>query len=164
MLLSKGVNLGGIMSAASKEEFEYPFSKSWFIGSVVLSILSILFAIFLLLDLEPVNFLSIYLHPLILYFVITSILTVLIFFLKLKLYSARERAASGIGAEYEGDGKAYKFGFIIVIVLVLLALFSPLFLSHLVDPLVSLLLFLSVIPAMNIPEIILYLLYRQKSG
>lgn len=164
MLFSKSINLGGIMSAASKEEFEYPFSKSWVIGSVVLSILSILFAIFLLLDLEPVNFLSIYLHPLILYFVITSILTVLIFFLKLKLYSAREREASGIGAEYEGDGKAYKLGFIIVVVLVLLALFSPLFLSQLVDPLVSLLLFLSIIPAMNIPEIILYLLYRQKSG
>jgi carbon starvation protein CstA len=100
-----------------------------------------------------------------LYFAFVSVLTMAVLVLKFYLYSVREEESSE-GRLFEGEEEVRKrrlrWSFIIVLCLIIAALFSPLILLALLEPLWTFIIISGFIPAVSIPEIILYT-YSQRS-
>jgi len=140
------------MSFSQKRYFEYPFGKRWVYASVAMSAIAILFALIMLSGEDA--------YTLLLYFSFTSLFTVAVLGLKFYFYFLRDHAPP---ENYSVEGKAQiskrrlKWSFIILIGAGILALFVPIFLLMLLSPLWWLICITSYVPAVNIPEIILYI-------
>jgi len=147
-------------SSKKKISFEYPFSKTWVYACYILAPLTIFFAIYFLWDADPVEIFSFPVHPIFFYFIFTSVFTVIIFKLKLYLYSRGEgkEPYEGhlIGAEEEGQSSFNQWILILLLILTFAAFFTPIILSFLLGPLWSFIAIAGFVPAMTIPEIILF--------
>lgn len=146
--------------------FEYPFSRTWVWASVVLAGLAMAFTTFLLKDEGPVGLFTFTVHPLLLYFVFTFIFAMAILALKFYIYSTKdeEKLESHIFEDEEKRSKKLRWrrwSFILVLCLTVAALFLPLFLSLFLEPLWSFIVISGFVPAVAIPEIILYIYSRR---
>jgi H+/Cl- antiporter ClcA len=157
------------VSSDTKEEriLEYPFSKTWVYASAVIAGVSIVFAVLFLIDAEPQEFsfdtFTFMIHPLLLYFIFTSLLTLAMLFLKFYLYSTKEKTSENhfSGSEQEAHGFLRRWLLVIMMLLTVAALFSPLVLWYFLGNLWSFLGISGFVPAVSIPEIILYV-YSQR--
>jgi len=162
---------GDSVSSDSKKmrAFEYPFSKTWVYISAVIAGISIALAVLLLIGEEPQKFsfntFTFMIHPLLLYFIFTSLLTVAVLSLKFYLYSTKEEVSESHfpGGEQATRGFLRRWILVIMLFLTVGALFLPLILSFFLGPLWSFLSISGFIPAVSIPEIILYI-YSKRRG
>lgn len=145
------------MSFFQKGSFEYPFGKRWVYASVAMSAIAIVFAVFMLSG-EGI-------HALLLYFASTSLFTVAVLALKFYLYFLRGHESSetySIEGGEEIPRRRLKWSFILLLCLAIAALFVPLILLMFLEPLWWLICITSYVPAVNIPEIILYVYSTRK--
>jgi hypothetical protein len=146
------------MSSPEKRIYEYPFGKRLVFLSVAMSAIAIIFALFMLSE-EG-------LYALLLYFGFTSIFTAAVLVLKFYVYFLRGRESS---ETYSGEDEVtvsrrrLKLSFILLVILAILALFVPLILLMFLSPLWWLICITSYVPAVNIPEIILYVYSTRKN-
>jgi len=146
------------MRLSRRESFEYPFSKGWVYASGLMTVLSVIFGVFMLSE-EG-------LFALLLYLAFTSLLTVVVLALKFYLYSLRGREASEtppVEMEGEPPRRRWRWSLILILCLAIAALFVPLILLMVLEPLWWLIAIVSYVPAVNIPEIILYFYSRRSS-
>jgi len=134
-------------------------------ASAVLTGISIVFATVVLIG-EDSKELSLYtltfmVHPLLLYFVFTSLLTVAVLLLKFYLYSAKEEVSEDYPFEdaQKPRGSRRRWS-LLVLLLTVAVLFLPLILSVFVEPLWSFISISGFVPAVAFPEIILYIYSR----
>jgi len=146
-------------SSKKKISFEYPFSKTWVYACYILAPLTIFFAIYFLWDADPVEIFSFPVHPIFFYFIFTSVFTVIIYQLKFYLYSRSEGKEPYerdlIGVE-ESQSSFNQWTLILLLILTFAAFFTPMILSFLLGPLWSFIAIAGFVPAMTIPEIILF--------
>lgn len=156
------------MGPAANKHFEYPFSKIYVFVSVFLAGLSISFATVVLMGEESVLFsfgdISFMIPALLMYFLFTSILTLVILALKFYLYSMKWKKR-GETHPLESEGKAsrslWRSVLIPLLILTIAALFSPLILLALLRPLWWFISISGFIAGVNVPEIILYVYSRR---
>ncbi|MEM2111405.1 MAG: hypothetical protein QXX08_05960 [Candidatus Bathyarchaeia archaeon] len=142
------------MILPEKEDFEYPFSRKWVYASAFLAFLSITFTVVMLKD---------YLFAIILYFVFVSALTLVILAFKSRFYSKREKEMREFQPiEPEEKTSIWTKSFVLLMLLTLMAFLSPLFLSFLLPPEWWIIVISGFIPAMSIPEVILYLYSKRR--
>jgi hypothetical protein len=146
------------MSFSQKGSYEYPFGKRWVYASVAMSAIAIVFAVFMLGG-EGTS-------TLLLYFAFTSIFTVAILTLKFYLYFLRQESPETYtveGGEQQTSKRRLKWSFILLVCLTIAALFVPIILLMFLSPLWWLICITSYVPAVNIPEIILYIYAARKN-
>jgi hypothetical protein len=146
------------MSFSQKGNFEYPFGKRWVYASVAMSAIAIVFAVFMLGGEGT--------PALLLYFAFTSIFTVAVLVLKFYLYFLRGDESSetySVEGEEKIPKRRLKWSFILLLCLAIAALFVPLILLMFLSPLWWLICITSYVPAVNIPEIILYIYCRRSA-
>jgi hypothetical protein len=146
------------MSFSKKGNFEYPFGKRWVYASVAMSAVAIVFAFFMLGD-EGIS-------ALVMYFAFTSLSTVAVLALKFYVYFLRGSESSETGSvegEEEIPKRRLKWSFILLVCLAITSLFVPIILLMFLSPLWWLICITSYVPAVNIPEIILYIYSARKS-
>lgn len=147
------------MSLSRKERLEYPFGKRWVYASALMAGLSIVFGGFMLSEEGPI--------ALLLYFDFTSITTIAVLALKYYLYFVRGSESSEtsfLEGEEEVPKRRWKWGLILLLCLTIAALFVPLILLMVLQPLWWLICVAGYVPAVNIPEVILYIYSRQATG
>jgi len=146
--------------------FEYPFSKTWVYACYVLAALTIFFAIYFLWDADPVELFAIPIHPIFFYFMFTFALTLIIFKLKLHVYSRAEEKepyeSNLIEVEEKSVNLFKQWTFILLLVLTFAAFLTPIILSYFLGPLWSFIAIAGFVPAVTISEIIVFF-YSQKS-
>lgn len=157
--------VGGSCSK-KKRVFEYPFSRTWVWAGVVLAGLAMGFATFLLKDEGPVGLFGFMFHPLLLYFVFTFVFASAVLALKFYLYSMKdeETLESHIFEDEEERLKKFRWrrwSLILVLCLTVAGLFLPLFSLLVLEPLWSFLVISGFVPAVTIPEIILFIYSRR---
>lgn len=146
------------MSFSQKGNFEYPFGKRWVYASVAMSAIAIVFAVFMLGGEGT--------PTLLLYFAFTSIFTVAVLVLKFYLYFLRGDGSSetySVEGEEKIPKRRLKWSFMLLLCLAIAALFVPLILLMFLSPLWWLICIASYVPAVNIPEIILYIYCRRSA-
>jgi phosphoglycerol transferase MdoB-like AlkP superfamily enzyme len=146
------------MSFSKKGSFEYPFGKRWVYASLAMSAIAIIFAVFMLGEEGPL--------ALLLYFAFTSLFTAAVLVLKFYLYFLRDHRSPetySVEGEAQISRRRLKWSFIILVGLAILALFVPLILLMFLSPLWWLICITSYVPAVNIPEIILYVYSARKN-
>lgn len=159
---------GSVFSSfKGKRDFEYPFRKTWVYAGAVMAGFSIVFAIVFLIGEEPEKF-SFYtftfmIHPVVLYFLFTSFLTVVILSLKFYLYSAKDESSEShlFMGEQKTQGFLRRWSLIIVLFLTVAVLSVPVVLSVFLAPLWWFIGVSGFVPAVTIPEIILYMYSRR---
>ena len=140
------------MSFSKKGSFEYPFGKRWVYASLAMSAIAIIFAVFMLGEEGPL--------ALLLYFAFTSLFTAAVLVLKFYLYFLRGHESSETYSLEGGEEiprRRLKWSFILLVCLAIVALFVPIILLMFLSPLWWLICITSYVPAVNIPEIILYI-------
>lgn len=160
--------MSGVFLLAFKRNryFEYPFGKRGVYLSLIFSIVSIAFAAIVLIEEEPVRLSPTFMiPPLLLYFAFTAALTLAILAVKFYLLYREEEEMSQRYPS-QGEGKPprthLKRNLIILLCLVIVALFSPLILSIFLDPLCWFITISGFVPAVSVPEIILYIYSRRR--
>ena len=146
------------MSFSKKGSFEYPFGKRWVYASLAMSVITIIFAVFMLGEEGPL--------ALLLYFAVTSIFTAAVLMLKFYLYFLRDHSSPetySVEDEEQISRRRLKWSFITLVGLAIFALFVPLILLMFLSPLWWLICITSYVPAANIPEIILYIYCRRSA-
>jgi len=146
------------MSFSKKGSFEYPFGKRWVYASLAMSAIAIIFAVFMLGEGGPL--------ALLLYFAFTSLFTAAVLTLKFYLYFLRDHSSPetySVEGEEQISRRRLKWSFMILVGLAILALFVPLILLMFLSPLWWLICITSYVPAVNIPEIILYVYSARKN-
>lgn len=139
------------MDSTQKRDFEYPFGKKWVFASFAMSLISIIFGVFMLSE-EG-------LATLLVYFSFMFIATVIVLAFKFYLYFLRRHEPSGTETfedEGEASKKHLKLSFIVLVCLAIVSLFVPLILLMFLEPLWWVICIASYVPAVNIPEVILY--------
>ena len=152
------------MGSKGKRYLEYPFGKTWVYASAVMAGISIIFAIEVLSEEEPKSS-TLMIPPLLLYFIFTSILTVAILALKFYLYSRmdEEPLKNSLIEDMEKTPKRrWRWSLIALLCLTIAALFSPLLLLQILEPLWWIIGISGFVPAVTIPEIILYTYSRRR--
>lgn len=146
------------MGSVKSNYLEYPFGKRWVYASAFMSVLAIIFAIFML---SSEGILAI-----VLYSVCTFIFTIAILALKFYVYFLRPQSQpeSYVDTEDMGYKKSLKQKFILLLIAAIIALFAPLLLLMLLSPLWWLISVASYVPAVNIPEIVLYWYARRSTN
>jgi Ca2+/Na+ antiporter len=145
------------MSFSRERSFEYPFGKRWVYASVFMSAIAIVAAVFMLNGEGPSALLS--------YFSFTFLATVVVLVLKFYLYSSKAREpleASSFEDEKELPRKR-RWSFMLLLCLAIVALFVPLVLLMVLEPLWWVICITGYVPAVNIPEIVLYLYSRRSA-
>jgi heme/copper-type cytochrome/quinol oxidase subunit 3 len=149
------------LNTSAERDFEYPYGERWVLASGILSAISIILAIIILRSYNVVVFL--------LYFAFTSVLTLVILALKYYFYSRREEEMSEhypVESE-EVPEKGRTKSLVLLILIAMAALFSPLILSYVVltssiDPIWWIIAISGFVPAVSIPEIILFVYARRQ--
>jgi hypothetical protein len=147
------------MNSSHKGSFEYPFGKRWVYVSLAMATIAIIFALFMLNGEGLV--------ALLLYFAFTFIFTAAVLAVKFYIYFLRGRESSS--ETYSGEdematsGRRLKWSFIVLVSLAIVALFVPLILLMFLSPLWWLICITSYVPAVNIPEVILYIYSIRKN-
>ena len=126
-----------------KLHYEYPHTWKLVVFSVFLSMVSLLFAVYTLNDASLI----------LTYFLYVIFFTAFFFFLKLKIYSQRI-------AEAETSKQTSKKSILLLLLILIFGVSSPFLLILFVDPVTWFLIILSFIAGVNIPEIILYVIYH----
>jgi hypothetical protein len=155
------------MCPPTDKQFEYPFSKGFVYMSAVLSGISIAFAIVVLIGEESVQFLlgsiSFAIPALLLYFILSAILTLIILALKFYLYSREEKETweTHPPEVVEKPSSRWKSVLILLSILAIIALSLPLILLALLRPIWWFISISGFVVGINVPEIILYVYSRQ---
>lgn len=133
-------------SSTRRRRVEYPFSKAGVYVSAVTAALSILLALLLL----PENSFA-----LIFYFVLTSILTVVIFAIKVRIFSTRKsKSLENYSLEDVGGSRKWKMGLLIVSFVI--AMIMPMIMSKFLDPASWLASLGSFVSGVSLSEVVFY--------
>jgi len=140
-----------------ERSFEYPFGKRWVYASVFMSAITIVFAV--------VMFSGEGSYALISYFSFTFLGTVAVLILKSYLYSLKacEQSEAPSSEDEKEIPRTRRWSFILLLCVAIAALFVPLILLMVLEPLWWLICITGYVPAVNIPEIILYLYSRRSA-
>jgi len=142
----------------SQERLEYPFGKRWVYASAFMAGISIIFAVFMLSEGGPLVLLE--------YFAFTLCATIAVFALKFYLYFVRRQKSSetfSFESEEEVPKRRWRWSFIALLCLSIASLFVPLILLWVFAQSWWWLICIGgYVPAVNIPEVILYL-YSQRA-
>jgi len=155
--------------SSRKRNLEYPFKKSWVCAATLMAIISIIFAVLVLAGEEPlvVSFYFFYpftfvTHPLLLYSLFVSCLIIIVFIVKLYLYSIdEEEPEDSFTTGKEVAKRRWRWSLIILFGSAIAALFIPLVLLAFLDPLWWFISISGFVPGITIPEIMLFLYCRQ---
>lgn len=140
----------------SQGRFEYPFGKRWVYASAFMAGISIVFAVFML---SEEGYLA-----LIKYFAFTFLTTIAVLALKFYIYFVRRQESAkttSFDMKEEVPKRRWRWSFIALLCLAIASLFVPLILLVVLEPLWWLICIGGYVPAVNIPEVVLYL-YSQR--
>lgn len=147
------------------QNLRYPFSRSFLIFSIAVTVVSILFAVIIFKDernivlVEQPIFISI--QPLLLYFVATLLVTCISLAVKIRLYASDDESFGGVVESPEKIFQNFQRNLILIYVLVITVIVIIPVLAILIPGIFWLTGLTSFISGINISEIIIYFLTKK---